>query len=535
MRRRTLLATASLTPLPRFAIAQADTRPTVTVAVQKISNSNTFETTREQSNVGYRLSASFAEPLIDSDWTGDLSPVPGLATAWRRIDDRTVEFDLRAGVRFHDGTAMTVEDVAWSFGPRLFGTPGATRPAPGSGITTGLSGKEPPPEAVAVARRTFPGIERIEIVRDGVVRFVNRTPDVTLEGRIQQNVGIVLSGQAFEAAPNWLAWARAPVGTGPYRIAEFRPDVSLILESHDQYWGGRPTARRIRVLEVPEVAGRVAALLSGEADFACDIPPDQIATIERNPRYEVRSSLINNIRILAWDKHNPVLADPRVRRAMAHAIDLQAIVDSVWGGRTRIPKGLQLEFIGPMFHADWDRPRHDPAEARRLLREANYRGEPIPYRLMNNYYTNQVAGAQIMVEMFRAVGLNVQLEMRENPQQVNDRGTPRGLYDWSNTWLFNDPVSGLVRGYGVNGEAQLLGYWKNDEFTTLANELETGTDRARRRAVFRRMLEIVEREDPGYMVLHQAASFTAKRRDITWRASNGWAMDFRASNLKFPG
>jgi peptide/nickel transport system substrate-binding protein len=222
-------------------------------------------------------------------------------------------------------------------------------------------------------------------------------------------------------------------------------------------------------------------------------------------------------------------------RAFTHSIDRNAITQALWGGRAPVPKGLQFEFYGEMFHADWDRPRFDPAEARRLLREANYRGEPIPYRLMNNYYTTQVAGAQIMVEMFRAVGLNVQLEMRENPQQVNDRGTPRGLYDWSNTWLFNDPVSGLVRGFGANGEAQLLGYWKNDEFTQLSAVLETSTDRAERLRVFRRMLEIVEREDPGYMVLHQAASFTAKRRDITWRASNGWAMDFRASNLKFPG
>jgi peptide/nickel transport system substrate-binding protein len=54
----------------------------------------------------------------------------------------------------------------------------------------------------------------------------------------------------------------------------------------------------------------------------------------------------------------------------------------------------------------------------------------------------------------------------------------------------------------------------------------------RRRTLFRRLLEIVEREDPGYLVLHQAASFTAKRRDIAWRAAKGWPMDFRANNLR---
>jgi peptide/nickel transport system substrate-binding protein len=533
MRRRHLLAAPAAIAFPRVAIAQGDARPAISVAVQKVSNSNTFETPREQSNVGYRLSPSFAETLIDSAWTDGLKPIPGLATAWRRIDDRTVEFDLRANVRFHDGRTMTAEDVAWSFGPRLFGTEERERRGGTTAPTAGAAGREPPPEVSAVARRTYPGLEQMEIVRDGVVRFVNRTPDVTLEGRLQQNVGVVLSRTAAEAAPNWLAWARAPIGTGPYRIAEFRPDVSLVLEAHDDYWGGRPPARRIRLVEIPEVAGRVAALLSGEVEFACDIPPDQIATVERNPRFEVLGSPINNIRILTLDTSNPVLANPLLRRAMTHAIDQRAIVDALWAGRTRVPNGMQLPFFAEMFLPDWTLPRYDVAEARRLAREAGYRGEPIPYRLLNNYYTNQTANAQVMVEMWRAAGLNVVIEMKENFSQVQDRAGVRGVFDWSNTQLFGDPVSGLVRGFGPRSEAEANGHWRNAEFYALSAELTASTDRARRRVVFRRLLEIAEREDPAYIVLHQAATFTAKRRDISWRASDGWALDFRAGNLRF--
>ena len=166
--RRAALAATAAAALPRFAIAQADQRPSVTVAVQKISNSNTFETPREQSNVGYRVYSTYAETLIESAWRDQLKPVPGLATAWRRIDDRTVEFDLREGVRFHDGAVMTAEDVVFSFGPRLFGA-------------EGLGPRQPPAEVIATGRRTFPAIAGIEIVRPGVVRFVNRAPDVTLE------------------------------------------------------------------------------------------------------------------------------------------------------------------------------------------------------------------------------------------------------------------------------------------------------------------------------------------------------------------
>jgi peptide/nickel transport system substrate-binding protein len=109
-------ASASSLILPRFAIAQADNRPSITVAVQKIANSNTLETLREQSNVGTRTFYSYAEPLIDTDWAGDLSLRPGLATDWKRIDDRTVELALRQGVKFHNGEVMRAEDVAFSFG-----------------------------------------------------------------------------------------------------------------------------------------------------------------------------------------------------------------------------------------------------------------------------------------------------------------------------------------------------------------------------------------------------------------------------------
>ncbi|MCX7371738.1 MAG: ABC transporter substrate-binding protein [Alphaproteobacteria bacterium] len=529
MRRRDLAGLPALLATP--ALAQSDQRPQLTIAVQKISNSNTLETPREQSNVGFRLSTLYAESLIGTNWTGDLRAVPELATVTRRIDDRTVEFDLRAGVRMHDGRVMSADDVAFSIGgARLFGT-GAARER--GGITAGQQGLEPPPEVVATARRTFPGLERVEVVGNDAIRFVNRTPDVTLEKRLQQNVGAVLSRAAFEASENWLAWARRPIGTGPYRVAEFRPDISLTFEAHDDYWGGRPAARRIRFVEIPEVASRINALFSGEVDFATDIPPDQIRTVERNQRFEVQGSAINNIRILTFDTNHAVLRNPLVRRAMTHAIDRQAIVASLWAGRTEIPRGLQLEFFDDMFIRDWESPRFDPAEARRLLREANYRGEPIPYRCLNNYYVNQTANAQVMVEMWRAVGLNVQLQMMENWTQILEPGPTRGLRDWSNTHVFADPVGSLVRAMGPGSPLQRENEWTNAAFNTLSAELEASTDRARRRVVFRRMLEIIEREDPGYMVLHTAATFIAKRRDIRWRASRGWPMDFRASNLGF--
>jgi peptide/nickel transport system substrate-binding protein len=533
-RRAALAGTA--TALPRFAIAQADTRPSITVAVQRISNSNTLDALREQSNVGERTSLMFNERLIDLDYRGDLKLIPSLATAWRRIDDTTVELTLREGVTFHNGDKFTAEDVAFAFGSqRMFGDTrpvvnGKTLPVAFSPIV-GVGSKKLPDEIPPVARRLWPGLDRVEVVNATTVRFVNATPDVTIEGKLAALGSEIVNRRAFEASASWLDYARKPVGTGPYAIREFKADTSLMLDAHDAYWGGRPPVKSIRLVEVPEVSSRINGLLSGEYQFACDIPPDQIDTVQRAPGFEVVGGSILNHRITTWDLHHPQLRDPRVRRALSHAIDRQAIIDGLWGGRTRIPAGMQWEFFGDMLVQGWQVPAYDPAEARRLLKEAGYKGDPVPYRLLNNYYTNQVATSQILVEMWRQVGVNVEITMRETWSQIRDKSQPRGLRDWSAGATFNDPVGSIVSNYGPNGAAQQAGEYENAEFSAMCVVLETSADRAKRRTAFGRMLVIAEREDPAYTILHQNAAFTAKRKDIKWQAAPSFAMDFRPGNF----
>jgi hypothetical protein len=133
------------------------------------------------------------------------------------------------------------------------------------------------------------------------VRFHNATPDVTLEGRFYAGGPQITSRRAWEEAKTYAEWARKPITTGPYRVEEYKPDVSLTLVAHDEHWAGRPPLERIRFVEVPEVAGRVNGLLSGEYDFACDLPPDQIGTVANAPGLEVQSSTIWNHRIMVFN------------------------------------------------------------------------------------------------------------------------------------------------------------------------------------------------------------------------------------------
>ncbi len=219
--------------LPRFSIAQADNRPSITIAVQKISNTNTMDPLREQSNVGQRIfNSSLWEGLIGLNWLNGLTARPELATEWRRIDDKTVELKLRQGVKFHNGQELTAEDVAFSFSKeRMFAD---TQPSTGKTIYINDTnpirneGKSLPPEVPATARRFWPALEGVEIVDKYTVRFVNGSPDVTMEGRLSTVASAIASRRGWEDAKSYLDWARAPVTTGPYRVADFKPDTYLV-------------------------------------------------------------------------------------------------------------------------------------------------------------------------------------------------------------------------------------------------------------------------------------------------------------------
>lgn len=534
-------AGAAVSPVWAQALAGKNSsalkKRTLRVAVSGLGVNGTLSTLREQSNVGKRVLPSIMEPVIASDVLGDLSLQPGLAESWARISDRVLEVRLRQGVKFHNGDEMTAEDVVFSFGPEtMFGD---TQPHRGDGIKTirldtpqakRTQGTQCPPEVAAVGRRLWPSLEKVEAVDKYTVRFVNALPDVTLEGRLSRMGCDVISKRHYIETGNWHAWAAAPVGTGPFKVKEYKKDQYLILEKHADYWQGAAEVDEVHFIVVPEVASRLNGMLAGEYDFATDIPTDQAKTVEDSGKLEFVGGPILNHQITCFNKDHPVLKDPRVRLAMSHAIDRQLIVDMMWDGRTKVPKGLQFDFYGDMLANNHQVPAYNPDKAKRLLKEAGYRGEVIPYRVLNNYYTGQLQKAQIMTEMWRAVGLNVQMQMVENWSQIHDKSKPKGIRDWSNSAGYNDPVSSLVNQHGPNGQQQQFGEWSNEEFNRLSAELETSTDHAARKRIYERMLHIAEYEDPAYIVVHQTAAFYAKRKDIQWKWSPSFYMDFRRGN-----
>jgi peptide/nickel transport system substrate-binding protein len=531
--RRSLLKFAGgAVALPRVALAQSDNRPVITIAVQALTTSNTLDPVAEQSNVGSRILNSYVELLIGRNLQSQLEPFPQLATEWKRVDDKTLDVTLRKGVLFHNGDEMTAEDVAFTFSAaHMFGNTGPN----GGTIPMDMArpvqrSKELPSQVPAVARRLFPSLAEVKPLDKYAVRLTTARPDITLEGRISAMGSQIINRRWFEEASSWLDYARAPVGTGPYKVRTYTPDVELVFDAHDAYWGGRPPIKTLRFVQVPELAQRVNGLRAGQYQFACDITPDQIKTIEGDPRLVVAGGIVPNIRLSTFDKYDTAMTDPRVRQAMIYAIDRDTIVKELWAGRTQVPPGLQFPFYAEMFVKDWSAPRYDPEKSRALLKEAGYKGDPIPYRLLNDYYTNQTANAQILVQMWQQVGLNVVIEMKENWSQIWDPAGKRGVHDWSNTAQFNDPVSSIVAQHGPNGQQQQTKEWANEEMNQLCGVLVGSTDMPLRHKAFARMLEICERDDPAYTVLHQNATFTGKLKSIEWKPAPDFPMDFRATN-----
>ena len=489
--------------------ASAQDRTDLVIAVQ--TNPDTLEPMREFSNVGMRVAYNIAETLIDRDFHNDHALIPGLATDWERVDDRTIDFTLREDVTCHNGEPLTAEDVAFSFGPERF----LSEDAPGRPIGQILLGDLEAPEVLDTHR----------------VRIRSRVPDPLLEVRMATYTSQIVCRDAYLEAADWDDWSLGVVATGPYRIAEFVPGDAIRIERFDGYWGEPAPVDSITFRVVPELSTRIAGLIAGEFDIITEVTPDQLAEIDAADGLTTVGGPIRNIRLLVFDSMgNSALEDPRVRQALNLAIDRQLIVDTLFHGRTEVPRGMQFSGYGDMFIEDWPMPAYDPDRARALLAEAGYDGAPVTLRTVGTYYTAEMDTSRAVVNMWQEVGVNAQLAVVENWTQVYEDNEARNVQNTSSTGFLNDPAGHLWRIFSPRDRFQVRGFWHNDDFNEIGPVLVETFDRAERRALFRRMMEVFEQDPPG-AVLFAAPIFYGVRSDIDWQPYDHEYMGLRAGNL----
>jgi peptide/nickel transport system substrate-binding protein len=517
MKRRTFLGSTAACVAVTFAgggvaSAEEDNRPELRIAVQK--NPETQEPVDQASNVAFRNNPTIHETLLKLNLDGDFSVQPNLATSWSWLDDKTLELKLRKGVIFHDGREMTAEDVAFSFGPERLTDPKAP------GYPAYLT--------------NFATIDHAEMIDPQTVRFVTKFKDPILLQRLASYPAVVISKDAWiKMGGDWTKWKQKPVGAGPYKVIESVTNDHVTLAAHDQYFGGKPSAKRVIFKMVPEVSSRIAGLIAGDYDIATDLPPDQLDVVNKSGNAKIVGGPVPNHRILFFDKNNAVLRDARVRQALILAIDRQAIVDSIWEGKTVVPNGLQFKQYGPVYLKDRPAYEFNPDKAQQLLKDAGYKGEEITIRSQNNYYTAENQVTEAVVAMWQAVGVNARMALVE-PGKLFDDPSTRQTGNWSSTASIPDPaVSFYASAYAKTAQMGNLKIWENPDFDALGAKLDRAVDPKDRAKIFSDMLDIIEVNDPGVTVLHQNAVFYGISKKVKWEPKQTFAMDLGPGALSF--
>ncbi|TKT82432.1 ABC transporter substrate-binding protein [Aquamicrobium sp. LC103] len=506
-------ATAVLPGIPQVN-AQGAERPTLVVAVN--DQPAKLEPADNPLALDMRVTYSVFDTLIRRDYLtekanpeGGVVLVPGLATQWRRIDERTVELTLREGVRFHNGDPFTAEDVAFTFSQeRLFGE-----------------------KAMFPSAKTYLGeIEPVEVIDPLTVRIRSRAADPVLELRLADPVGSVIGKSAYAAGgPD--GFKRHPIGTGPAKFVNWKNGDSLLFDAYDDYWGGRPNFSSITYRVVPELAARVAGLINGEYDIALQISPDQFSLIEAAPGLTVRGGPIDNLQLIWFVCNESVVSDKRLRQAMSLAIDRQLIVDSLWAGKTTIPNSFQIPSFGSLYNPDRKDFSYDPERAKALVKEAGYTGDIITIRNVTGYYPFGDEMIQVVQKMWQDVGLNVKLEMVESFSQVYTPG--RAVGTGSANFLMPAPEGLGYILFGKGSTAQTRhGFVTADNLNAVIDELKTSADPKSRYDLYQQALDILADEVPA-TAIYLMPQFYGVKSAIHWTPYPGYWLDFRPDNLSF--
>ncbi len=371
--RRTLLAAlAASGALPRFALAQGSGGALV---VSQFSETRDLASIDPMRSLDFTIPTSLIfDPLIERDAEGHL--VPALATAWARVAPTTWRFTIRQGVRFHDGSALTASDAAATFAFLL-------DPANRSGLRLQVQ----------------PAI-RAEAPDATTLLLHTAVPT----GLLPQIVGAVPVLQAAQLAAAEAPFRTQPIGSGPWRLAAWRPGERVELEATGDHWAhAAPGFPRITVRAVPEASTRVADLLSGGAQIASDIPPGLAARVARNGARLVMQAGARTQYLSFWFR--PPFDDARVRLAVHHAVDRKALAEATWGDFAEVATGVVPHGFGGFTEA-FPLSDHDPDRARALLRDAGIT-TPLPVEL--DAPPAEIQAAQVIQAQLSRAGFAVRI------------------------------------------------------------------------------------------------------------------------------
>jgi len=455
--------------------------------------------------------------------------VPGLALSWRPVDPTTWEFKLRKGVKFHDGSDFTAEDVVFSLErPATL----AASPGPFTSFVKPIVSKK--------------------IVDPWTLQLKTAVPYAMLPYDLN-SIFIVSKKAAAGATTEDFNRGQAAVGTGPYKLMRFARGDRIELTRNDAYWGaqnGRPAAwDKVTLRILPADTARIAALLAGDVDVIENIPTADLTRLKANPNFRLEQKVSWRTLFLHLDQyrdHPPQLADKsgkplsrnpfkdvRVRLALSKAINRRAIVERVMEGNAIAAGNLVSP---PVFgHVAALKPdTYDPEAAKKLLAQAGYPdGFALTLYAPNNRYVNDEQLAQALAQMLARIGIQARVETM--PASVYFGKARSG--EFSLAMLGWGSFSGdlalrallatpdAAKGYG----AWNWGRYSNPKVDALLEQGFATLDEKKRETMAREAASLALKDTPVILLHHQLASW-AMKKGIAYTARTDeytFAHDFR--------
>jgi peptide/nickel transport system substrate-binding protein len=436
---------------------------------------------------------NFYDTLIWRD--ANLGLKPGLALSWRAVDATTWEFKLRQGVKFHNGEPFNAQAVKFSF-ERM------------------LDPKTKWPGAGALRL-----IKSVAVVDDSTVRFTTERPWPLLPRFLGYYGMIVPPGLLAQQGDE--ALIRHPVGTGPYRFVRWVKDDRVELEANGDFWGGKPRIGRVVFRAIPSESSRLAELLAGSVHLINIVPPELFKPIQDSPRaklvegrslsvYFVIANLVNIA------KERP-LADRRVRQALNHAIDRQAILASIMHN---VGKPVATFCTEVMLGCDASVPpfAYDPERAKALLREAGYpNGFELSISTTSGAYPGDRDIALAVADQLNKVGVRARANVTEYGVQLK-AVQARQLADdgWFTRFTDFFGLSNIIpfRAFYGQGEWSL---WRpgHKEFDQLIDAANVAGDEAQLKDLARR-LQLLYKEEAPAISLFTAPNVYGMHPDLDW-------------------
>jgi peptide/nickel transport system substrate-binding protein len=406
--------------------------------------------------------------VFDSPMTQapNLSVEPSFVKNWQYRDSSSLalELELREDAVFHNGDRVTAEDFRYTFFERL------TAPVPPGGQKL---------DATFIWRR----VKDIEIVSPSrvVMHFSEVMPSAVTWLYF---IGSYIVPKNYMLKSGLEGFLKMPVGSGPYRVAEYERGARIVLEAHEKFWRGPPKVKRVTIEIVQDPSARVAAIDGRRVDLAVDLPIREINRLSREPGIVGSIDSITDI-VNIMVTRTGLFEHEGVRLAAHHAIDKKAISNALFGGKA-LPIDVPAAHNTPGYPEDFHFP-YDPRKATALLQEAGFSpSQParIGFSTLRGISPNDFETAQAIAAMWRKVGIDAKLEVIE-PTKYQELTRANKLpeamqYPWGNT--AGDPE--MYAGYLLDPKS-IFSAWKSDDMGERIHKMLVETDPQKRYAGYR--------------------------------------------------